>query len=232
MFRDVTEQELTIRYFAGARELAGLTEERFPIAEVATHAALRAAIAARHPALGPLLGSMRLAVNDVFVGAEYQPAAGDRVDVLPPVAGGSHPLAEIRSAPLSIDEIYKAVSHPSAGGITVFVGVVRDTADGRPVARLDYEHHPTLALQELRAVLSEVQTELAAEGVRLAATHRVGELVVGDLAVVVGASAPHRDAAFRGCRLAIDRIKERVPIWKKEWEPSGAAHWVNLDDQS
>jgi molybdopterin synthase catalytic subunit len=100
------------------------------------------------------------------------------------------------------------------------------------VAQLDYEHHPTLALQELRAVLSEVQAELAAEGVRLAATHRVGELVVGDLAVVVGASAPHRDAAFRGCRLAIDRIKERVPIWKKEWEPSGAAHWVNLDDQS
>src|SRR5690606_20103050 len=127
--------------------------------------------------------------------------------------------------PLSIDEIYRAVSHPGAGGVTLFVGVVRDVADGKPVARLDYEQHPTLAATELSAVLREVQDELAAEGVRVAATHRVGQLSVGDLAVVVGASAPHRDAAFRGCRLAIDRLKERVPIWKKEWEPGGTAHW-------
>ncbi|MEZ4329009.1 MAG: molybdenum cofactor biosynthesis protein MoaE [Polyangiales bacterium] len=229
MFQSVTEPEITIRYFAGARELAGLTEERLPLGEVSSHAALRASLATRHPALAPLLGAMRFAVNDAFVGTDYVPVAGDRVDVLPPVAGGSLPLAEVRSTPLSIDEIYRAVSHAGAGGVTLFVGVVRDVADGKPVARLDYEQHPTLAVTELAAVLREVQQELASDGVRVAATHRVGELAVGDLAVVVGASAPHRDAAFRGCRLAIDRLKERVPIWKKEWEPGGAAHWVNLD---
>jgi molybdopterin synthase catalytic subunit/molybdopterin converting factor small subunit len=230
MFGGVTDQEITVRYFAGARELAGTSEEHLGLGTIGTHAELRAALGARHPALAPLLGCMRLAVNDAFVDASYQPRAGDVVDVLPPVAGGSLPLAEIRTTPLSMDEVYAAVAHPSAGGVTLFVGVVRDTADGRPVARLDYEHHPALAIAELRAVLREVMDELASEGVRLAATHRIGELAVGDLAVVVGASAPHRDAAFRGCRLAIDRIKERVPIWKKEWEPGGAAHWVNLDD--
>lgn len=231
MFRSVTEQEITVRYFGGAREMAGLTEERFALGTIGTHAQLRAALAERHAGLGPLLPSMRLAVNDAFVDASYEPRGGDVVDVLPPVAGGSQPLAEIRTTPLSIDEVYAAIAHPSAGGITLFVGVVRDVADGRPVARLDYEHHPALAISELRAVLREVMDELAGEGVRVAATHRIGELAVGDLAVVVGASAPHRDAAFRGCRLAIDRIKERVPIWKKEWEPGGAAHWVNLGSE-
>ena len=230
MFRGVTDQEITVRYFAGARELAGLAQERFALGAISTDAQLRAVLAQRHPELGPLLPCMRLAVNDAFVDASYQPSAGDVVDVLPPVAGGSLPLAEIRTTPLSMDEVYQAVAHPSAGGIALFVGAVRDMADGRRVARLDYEHHPALAIAELRAVLREVMDELASEGVRLAATHRIGELSVGDLAVVVGASAPHRDAAFRGCRLAIDRIKERVPIWKKEWEPSGDAHWVNLDD--
>ena len=97
MFQSVTEPEITIRYFAGARELAGLTEERLPLGEVSSHAALRASLATRHPALAPLLGAMRFAVNDAFVGTDYVPVAGDRVDVLPPVAGGSLPLAEVRA---------------------------------------------------------------------------------------------------------------------------------------
>jgi molybdopterin synthase catalytic subunit len=65
--------------------------------------------------------------------------------------------------------------------------------------------------------------------VRLAALHRTGELAVGDVAVIVAASAPHRAEAFAACRDAIERIKERVPIWKKEWAPDGSAHWVNLE---
>ncbi|MCB9656419.1 MAG: MoaD/ThiS family protein [Sandaracinaceae bacterium] len=161
MFQSVTEPEITIRYFAGARELAGLTEERLPLGEVSSHAALRASLATRHPALAPLLGAMRFAVNDAFVGTDYVPVAGDRVDVLPPVAGGSLPLAEVRSTPLSIDEIYRAVSHAGAGGVTLFVGVVRDVADGKPVARLDYEQHPTFHARRDLAVLRRVQGELA-----------------------------------------------------------------------
>ncbi len=110
----------------------------------------------------------------------------------------------------------------------MFVGVVRDHADGKPVARLDYEAHPTLALVEMRRVLETVVAEF--EGARVACIHRVGELTIGDLAVVVAASAPHRAEAFAACRAAIDRVKETVPIWKHEWEPSGAASWVNLDE--
>ena len=232
MFRGVTDKKITIRYFAGARDLAGVTQEELPLdPSLRSESDLRAALGRRHAALAPLLASMRLAVNDAFLSGAYEPQGGDVIDVLPPVAGGSGVLAEIRDTPLSIDAVYAAVAHASAGGVCLFVGVVRDHAEGKSVGRLDYEHHPKLAEAELRAVLAEVAQELESEGVRVAAMHRVGQLAVGDLAVVVGASAPHRDAAFRACRFAIDRIKERVPIWKKEWDAAGEAQWINLGDR-
>ncbi len=106
------------------------------------------------------------------------------------------------------------MEHSGAGGICIFHGVVRDHADGKPVERLDYEAHESLAEKEMKRVLEGVVAEHA--GVRIAAVHRVGRLDVGDAAVCVAASAPHRDAAFAACRKAIDRIKETVPLWKKE----------------
>ena len=215
---------LLVRYHAAARELAGASEEPLDVPEHGLAAsALRERLAERHERLAPHLARMRLAVNGEFAPADVCLAAGDVVDLLPPFAGGSPvALSAIRDTPLSLDECVRAVSHPSAGGIAIFTGVVRDHADGKAVARLDYEHHETLAPKAMLAVLEGVAAELP--GVRLAATHRVGAL-----AVVVAASAPHRDEAFRACRLAIDRIKESVPIWKKEWEPGGEASWVNLE---
>jgi molybdopterin synthase catalytic subunit len=95
------------------------------------------------------------------------------------------------------------------------------------VARLDYEAHASLAL----AQMTEIARAIAARepSVRLCALHRVGSLAVGDFAVIVAASAPHREQAFAACREAIERIKAEVAIWKKEWDPNGAAHWVNLE---
>lgn len=215
-----------IRYHAAARELAGRSDEEFDFE--GTPAALRDHLAARHPTLAPYLGRMRFAVNGAFATDATPIAAGDEVDVLPPVAGGSGAvLADVRDTPLSVDEAMEAVRHDGAGGIALFVGVVRDHADGKPVARLDYEAARDLAIAETRRILEGIAAEIP--GARLAAVHRVGSLAVGDLAVVVAASAPHRGEAFQACRLAIDRIKETVPIWKKEWGPDGTAHWVNLE---
>lgn len=220
---------LLVRYHAAARELAGAPEEPLDVPDHGLAArALLERLALRHERLAPHLSRMRLAVNGEFAPADVHLGAGDVVDLLPPFAGGSAvALSAIRDTPLSLDECVRAVSHPSAGGIAIFTGVVRDHADGKAVARLDYEHHETLAPKAMLAVLEGVAAEIP--GTRLAATHRVGPLAVGDLAVVVAASAPHRDEAFRACRLAIDRIKESVPIWKKEWEPGGEASWVNLE---
>lgn len=133
----------------------------------------------------------------------------------------------IRGAPLSLDELVAEVAHPGAGGIATFVGAVRDVNDGRPVTLLEYEAYGSMAEAELSRILSELAREVP--GTRVAATHRTGALRVGDVAVACAASAPHRDEAFRACRLLIDRIKARLPIWKREHGPDGP-YWVGWED--
>lgn len=222
--------EIRVVYFAAARELAGCGEEGVSVASGATAGALLAHLGERHPRLAPYGSRLRVAVNGELAGLEHRLVEGDEVALIPPVAGGSGAplrLVDVRAAPLSVDEAIAAVSHPGAGGIAVFLGVVRDNADGKAVARLEYEAYADLARREMARILDEI--ERARPGTRLAAVHRVGELAIGDAAVVIAASAPHRDEAFAACREAIDRIKETVPVWKKEWAPDGTAVWVNLE---
>lgn len=221
--------QVDVHYYAAAKELAGCGSSTFEFAATSVaQTELRRAVAARFPSLASFLERMRLAVNGDFVDATSELHDGDRVDVLPPVAGGSPVvLCRITDQEISLDEARKAVEHPGAGGICIFHGVVRDHADGQTVSRLDYEAHESLADKEMRRVLDGVIAEHP--GARIAAVHRVGSLEVGEVAVCVAVSAPHRDEAFAACRKAIDRIKETVPLWKKEWGPQGDAHWVNLD---
>lgn len=136
-------------------------------------------------------------------------------------------LCEIREAPLSVDDALAAVRRPDAGGIALFVGVVRDENEGKAVTLLEYEAYPSMAHKEMRAIVTELEREIP--GARLAVLHRVGRLEIGDIAVVCAASAPHRAEAFGACRELIDRIKARVPIWKREHGPEGP-HWVGWQD--
>jgi molybdopterin synthase catalytic subunit len=135
--------------------------------------------------------------------------------------------SRIRSEALSVDEATTAVSHTSAGAIATFVGVVRDHNEGRAVTLLEYEAYGTMAEAELGRIEQEITAEMP--GVRVFATHRIGALKVGDAAVVCAASAPHRGEAFRACRELIDRIKARLPIWKREHGPAGP-YWVGWED--
>ena len=136
-------------------------------------------------------------------------------------------LVAIRQTPLSVDEAIAAVRHGSAGGIAVFLGIVRDENEGRAVTLLEYEAYESMAVKEMDRIASEIAAEMP--GVRLAAVHRTGRLEVGDTAVICAASAPHRGEAFAACRAFIDRIKERVPIWKREHGPDGP-YWVGWED--
>ena len=136
-------------------------------------------------------------------------------------------MNRIRSERLSLDELVGIVSHPGAGGVATFLGVVRDVNEGRAMTLLEYEAYGSMAEKELEAILGEIAREI--DGVRVAATHRVGPLSVGDVAVACAASAPHRGEAFRACRELIDRIKARLPIWKREHGPDGP-YWVGWED--
>jgi molybdopterin synthase catalytic subunit len=158
-----------------------------------------------------------------------------REDLLadPALAGpraGADPvrLADVRSTPLSVDEVLRAVGDPRAGGMALFVGTVRDHTPERPgevVAELGYSAHPT-AVEQLERVARDVAARYP--DALLAAVHRVGDLAVGDLAVVVAAACPHRAEAFAACRALIDALKQEVPIWKRETFRDGSHTWVGI----
>jgi molybdopterin synthase catalytic subunit len=135
-------------------------------------------------------------------------------------------LAAIRAEPLSVDEVLAAVRGPRYGGTALFLGTVRDHDEGSDVVMLEYSAHPT-AERELRRVVDALGAEFP--GVALAAVHRVGELAVGDTAVIVAAAAEHRDEAFRAGRMLIDRIKAEVPLWKRQKFSDGERFWVGAE---
>ena len=138
----------------------------------------------------------------------------------------AHPavrLVAIREAPLLVEEVLAALGDDSSGGLTLFVGRVRDHDDGKGVDGLDYSAHPT-ALARLREVCDRVAERHAVQG--LAAVHRVGTLAIGDLAVVVATASAHRGTSFEASRDLIDTLKDEVPIWKHQAFGDGTEEWV------
>jgi molybdopterin synthase catalytic subunit len=132
-------------------------------------------------------------------------------------------LIAVRESELSVDEVRAAVAGPGAGGIVLFAGAVRDTDHDRGVTGLSYTAHPS-AEAELRRVAETVAQKFPVLGI--AAVHRVGDLAIGDLAVVVAVACPHRAEAFDACRFLIDELKASVPIWKHQRFADGASEWV------
>lgn len=131
--------------------------------------------------------------------------------------------ASISDQPLSVDDVLSAVTLPGVGGTVLFIGTVRDHDGGRNVTELAYSAHPS-ALQTMTEVITGVAAEFP--GAHLAASHRVGDLAVGDVAVVVAAGAAHRQEAFQAASELIDRIKAEVPIWKHQRFVDGTDEWV------
>lgn len=132
-------------------------------------------------------------------------------------------LFKVTDAPLSLDEVVRAVSAESQGGLVTFTGVVRDHNHGKRIVRLEYEAYRPMAERVMRDLGEAIMREMP--GVRVAMAHRVGTLGIGEAAVVIAASAPHRGPAFDACEAAIDRLKQSVPIWKKEVAEDGE-EWI------
>jgi molybdopterin synthase catalytic subunit len=133
-------------------------------------------------------------------------------------------LIAIRDSELSLDEVRAAVADPSAGGIALFAGAVRDNDEARGVSALSYSAHPS-AEDELRRVAEEIVGKHP-DVIGLAAVHRTGDLAIGDLAVVAAVSCGHRAEAFTACHALIDELKASVPIWKHQLFTDGSDEWV------
>ena len=132
-------------------------------------------------------------------------------------------LVELRETPLDATEVVDSLGDATSGGLTLFVGRVRDQDGGRAVDGLDYSAHPS-ALERMRQVCERVAEEYDVHGI--AAVHRTGPLVIGDIAVIVATSSAHRDEAFRASRALIDTLKAEVPIWKHQRFADGTDEWV------
>jgi molybdopterin synthase catalytic subunit/molybdopterin converting factor small subunit len=201
-----------VRLFAGLREHAGWSQREI---EAPTVGDVWNALA-----LGDEPEGLLYAVNKEYAERTRTLADGDEVAVIPPVSGGAFLLSD---EPLSLDRVVDEVRDERAGAIATFTGTTRATSRGRDVVHLDYEAYEGMAEQ----VMAEIARELSDryELCAVAVHHRTGRVTIGETSVVIAVSAPHRADALAACRDAIDQLKERVPLWKKEVY-AGGEEWI------
>ena len=219
-----------VRLFARLRELAGFESESVEVMPDSTLADVYEAVRRSHPAFQVDRESVRPALNQEFADWDEVVSAGDEVAFIAPVSGGAHQvgvLFEVTTQPLDARRVEQAVSHPGAGALCTFTGIVRDNSRGRSVTHLEYEAFVEMATDQMRRIADEIADKWPEA--RVAMAHRTGRLEIGEPSVVVSASAPHRAEAIAACKWGIDRLKETVPVWKKEHAADGT-FWIEGDE--
>lgn len=226
--------QVVVRLFATLRDKVGAKEVALELPAGATVATLREQIAVAYPALVPSLDNAIVAVNRQFASPDTRLHAEDEVAMFPPVSGGGsniqYPiptLCQIATNQVDLNDIVRRLTLPGTGAVVIFTGAVRaiDKAADRQVAQLYYEAYVPMAEAKLQQVAAEMRERFPPiEGIAL--IQRVGLLDAGEPTIVVAVSAPHRgDGCFEAARYGIDRIKEIVPVWKKEIGPNGQV-WI------
>ena len=218
-----------VRLFARLRELAGFELKSVEVPPESTVSDVYEAVRRSHPDFQVEQESVRAALNQEFADWDEVVSEGDEVAFIPPVSGGAHVvgvLFEVTTAPLDVRRVEQAVAHPGAGALCTFTGIVRDNSRGRSVTHLEYEAFVEMATQQMRHIADEIGERWPEA--RVAMAHRTGRLEIGEPSVVVSASAPHRAEAIAACKWGIDRLKESVPIWKKEHATDGT-FWIEGD---
>ena len=204
---------VTIRLFAGLRELAGTA--RRELDDVA-----RVADVWPRLELGEEPAGLLYAVNREYADRDFELRDGDEVALIPPVSGGAF---RITAEPLDVSAAVAEVATDEAGGIATFVGTVRKSSRGRDVEHLEYEAFEEMAEPMLSRLAADLEEKHGLCGVAI--HHRIGRVEIGEASVVIAVSAPHRAAALDACREAIDTLKTTIPLWKKEVY-EGGEEWI------
>lgn len=218
--------EVDVRFFAIIREIVGRTAERREVPIGTTVGDLLSQLIRENPGLERMRPVTMLMVNKAYVTPEHELHSGDELALIPPVSGGGQGQFRIQSEALDPRFTESLVAHSGAGAIATFIGTVRDHGRGRAVTHLEYEAYAPAAELTMAQIGDEIRERWAIDHVAI--VHRVGSLAVGEASVVISVASAHRDAAFEACRYAIERIKEIVPIWKKEHYADGAA-WLGSE---
>jgi len=223
--------KITLRYFALWREQIGREEETREVAPDTTVRALIDEVTTAYPRLAALRPSTMFMVNQEYAPLGQTLADGDEVAVIPPVSGGTGGgedgrLFKVVETPLDVREVIAVVEDPAAGAVVSFTGTVRDHSLGKEVVALEYEAYPAAAEKMMARVADEIAERWGLR--RVAIVHRVGLLTVGEASVIIAVSSPHRQEAFAACEYVLKRLKEIVPVWKKEAYTDGAS-WIGSE---
>jgi molybdopterin converting factor subunit 1 len=233
--------KVTIKFFARLRELVGTKTLERDVPENIVIAELIQNLQTEFPQLARLIPHTAVSLNREFVDPQTRLKEGDEVALFPPVSGGADADANANATasasgdkfaitfdPISLDEIAARVVKPETGAVAVFNGVVRNVSEGKAVEYLEYEAYEEMAVAKLRQVADEARQRWPGI-VDVAIVQRIGHLEVGESAVMIAVSSPHRgDGCFEACAYAINRLKEIAPIWKKEVGPDGS-EWIEGD---
>ena len=229
--------KVTIKFFAQLRELVGAKTLERDVPENIVVSELIQNLQAEFPQLARLIPHTAISLNREFVDPQTHLKEGDEVAFFPPVSGGADGDAIVASSgdkfavtfdPISLDEVAAGVVKPETGAVAIFNGVVRNVSGGKAVEYLEYEAYEEMAVAKLHQLADEAR-EKWPNIVDVAIVQRIGHLEVGESAVAIAVSSPHRgDGCFEACAYIINRLKEIVPIWKKEVGPDGS-EWIEGD---
>lgn len=237
--------EIRVRLFAGLAAAAGKRELTWKGQPSATPRDVWRDLTEDYPAFADHTPQVKVAVNEEYADWDHVLEPGDEVAFLTPVSGGladdaeqpegstgaddaqgagkDQPPCWITDKPLVVDDVLRRVNRPEAGAIVLFAGIARRYTGERVTEHLEYDAYPSMAVSEMNKIAAEVEEKWL--GIRVAMVHRTGVVDIGEASVLIAVSAPHRTEAFPAARYAIDRLKETVPIWKKEvW--AGGEMWV------
>ena len=220
---------IDILYFATLRDLIGQRKERLEVPEGSTIGDLKGRLGERGDRIAQALNVALFSINREFAFAEEMLQEGDEVGVFPPVSGGAQPtILAVTEEILDLDEIVASIISETTGAVCAFTGIVRgktSRTEPRKTAYLEYEAYEAMAEEKLQQVSEEIRREWpAVEGIAI--VQRLGHLEPGTQTVLIACSAGHRDSGvFEAARYGIDRLKQIVPIWKKEVGPTGES-WV------
>lgn len=219
---------IAVRLFAGLRERAGTDTLEVELPDGSTVADAAEAAAAGSPRSWRVPGSLMFAVNEEYVDRSHPLKDGDELALIPPVSGGATtaqaPYVLITEEPLDPRDVAHRVQADEDGAVLVFEGVTRNHHEGRQVRYLEYEAYRPMADRKIHELLREISEKWDID--RAAVAHRLGRVDIGETSMVVAVSAPHRRPVFEATLHFVDRLKEVVPIWKKEHFEGGSA-WIN-----
>jgi len=225
--------QVQVRTFASLRQALGTTSLALDLPSDATVDDLLERLSADYPAAASHLSTTLVAVNHAYADRAQPLAPGDEVAIFPPVSGGAvgekaQTFVALSSDPIDPLALSEMVVEPGSGAVVTFNGMVRDNNLGRSVRYLEYEAYAEMAEAKIQQIVAEARERWPAIR-RVAVVHRTGHLEIGEMAVLVAIGAPRRnDGAFEATRYVIDRIKEIVPIWKKEVWADGE-EWLEGD---